>query len=154
MKASKFTDAQKAFILKQGADGVPVADICRKAGISQATYFNWKKKFEGLTPPEIRRLKQLEDENAKLRKLVANLVGPGDAPGCHSPKNLRPDRKCKLDGNGSERSRITVSEGDPACSASTRHPRVLRKHPLTKGDGLRVRLGPHEDRRPFRVRWI
>ena len=44
MKASKFSDAQKAFILKQGSDGVPVADICRKAGISQATYFNWKKK--------------------------------------------------------------------------------------------------------------
>ena len=44
MKASRFSDAQKAFILKQGADGMPVADICRKAGISQATYFNWKKK--------------------------------------------------------------------------------------------------------------
>jgi putative transposase len=51
MKASKFSDAQKAFILKQGADGVPVADICRKAGISQATYFNWKKKYDGLQPP-------------------------------------------------------------------------------------------------------
>jgi putative transposase len=44
MKASRFSDAQRAFILKQGADGVPVVDICRKAGISQATYFNWKKK--------------------------------------------------------------------------------------------------------------
>ena len=74
MRASQFTDAQKAFILKQGADGVPVAEICRKAGISQATYFNWKKKYEGLTPPEMRRLKQLEDENAKLRKLVADLL--------------------------------------------------------------------------------
>jgi putative transposase len=73
MKASMFSDAQKAFILKQGADGIPVADICRKAGISQATYFNWKKKFEGMTPPEMRRLKQLEDENSKLRKLVADL---------------------------------------------------------------------------------
>ena len=73
MKASKFSDAQKAFILKQGADGMPVADICRKAGISQATYFNWKKKYEGMTPPEMRRLKQLEDENAKLRKVVADL---------------------------------------------------------------------------------
>ncbi len=59
MKASQFSDAQKAFILKQGNDGVPVADICRKAGISQATYFNWKKKYEGLQPPEMRRLKQL-----------------------------------------------------------------------------------------------
>lgn len=73
MKASKFSDAQKAFILKQGVDGVPVADICRKAGISAATYFNWKKRYDGLQPLEMRRLKQLEDENAKLRKLVADL---------------------------------------------------------------------------------
>ena len=73
MKASKFSDAQKAFILKQGADGVPVAEICRKAGISQATYFNWKKRYDGMTPPEMRRMTQLEDENAKLRKLVADL---------------------------------------------------------------------------------
>ena len=74
MKDSKFSDAQKAFVLKQGADGVPVAEICRRAGISQATYFNWKKKYEGLLPAEMRRLKQLEDENAKLRKLVADLA--------------------------------------------------------------------------------
>ncbi|ESX18029.1 transposase IS3 [Mesorhizobium sp. LSHC440B00] len=73
MKASKFSDAQKAFILKQGADGFPVAEICRRAGISQATYFNWKKKYDGLLPTEMKRLKQLEDENGKLRKLVADL---------------------------------------------------------------------------------
>ena len=73
MKASRFSDAQKAFILKQGADGMPVVDICRKAGISQATYFNWKKKYDGLLPNEMRRLKQLEDENNKLRKVVADL---------------------------------------------------------------------------------
>ena len=73
MKASRLSDAQKAFILKQGADGIPVADICRKAGISQATYFNWKKKYDGLLPDEMRRLKQLEDENGKLKKLVAEL---------------------------------------------------------------------------------
>ena len=46
MKASAFSDAQKAFILKQGADSVPVAEICRRAGISQATYFNWKRKYD------------------------------------------------------------------------------------------------------------
>ena len=74
MKASQFSDAQKAFILKQGADGTPVAEICRKAGISQATYFNWKKKYDGLLPPEMRRLKRLEDENAKLKKIVADLT--------------------------------------------------------------------------------
>jgi putative transposase len=50
-----------------------VADICRKAGISQATYFNWKRKYDGLLPSEMRRLKQLEDENGKLRKVVADL---------------------------------------------------------------------------------
>lgn len=73
MKPSKFSDAQKAFILKQGADGMPVEEICRKAGISPATYFNWKKKYDGLLPTEMRRLKQVEDENAKLRKVVADL---------------------------------------------------------------------------------
>lgn len=73
MKASKFSDAQTAFILKQGADGVPVADICRRAGLSQATNFNWKKKYAGMLPPDMRRLKQLEDENSKLRKLVADI---------------------------------------------------------------------------------
>jgi putative transposase len=73
MKASRFSEAQKAFLLKQGADGMPVADLCRKAGISQATYFNWKKRYDGLLPTEMRRLKQLEDENNKLRKVVADL---------------------------------------------------------------------------------
>jgi len=58
MKASRFSEAQKAFILKQGADGMPVADVCRKAGISQATYFNWKKKYDGLLPSEMRRLSE------------------------------------------------------------------------------------------------
>jgi putative transposase len=75
MKASRFSDAQKAFILKQGSDGMPVADICRKAGISQATYFNWKKRYDGLLPTEMRRLKQLEDENTKLRKVKQSICG-------------------------------------------------------------------------------
>ena len=52
MKASKFSDAQKAFIIKQGEDGTAVAEICRKAGISPATYFNWKKRYSGLLPTE------------------------------------------------------------------------------------------------------
>jgi putative transposase len=48
MKASRFTEAQKAFILRQGEEGTPAAEVCRKAGISQATYFNWKKRYGGL----------------------------------------------------------------------------------------------------------
>ncbi len=74
MKASNFSDAQKAFIIKQGEDGTPVAEICRKAGISHSTYFNWKKKYAGLLPTEMKRLKQLEDENARLKKIVADLT--------------------------------------------------------------------------------
>jgi transposase len=73
MKASKFSDAQKAFIIKQGEEGKPVAEICRMSGISQATYFNWKKKYSGLLPTEMRRLKQLEDENGRLKRIVADL---------------------------------------------------------------------------------
>ena len=73
MKAARFTDAQKAFIIRQGDDGTPVADICRKAGISQATYFNWKKKYAGMMPSEMKRLRELEEENARLKRIVADL---------------------------------------------------------------------------------
>jgi putative transposase len=73
MRASKFTDAQKAFIIEQGESGIPVAEICRKAGISQATYFNWKKRYGGLMPSEMKRLKELEDENTRLKRIVADL---------------------------------------------------------------------------------
>jgi transposase-like protein len=74
MKASKFTEAQKAFILKQGEEGTSVAEICRKAGIGRSTYFAWKKRYGGLLPDEMRRLKQLEDENARLKRIVADLT--------------------------------------------------------------------------------
>lgn len=73
MKASNFTEAQKAFILKQGEQGTPVAEICRKAGISQATYFNWKKKYAGMLPTDMKKLRELEDENRRLKKIVADL---------------------------------------------------------------------------------
>lgn len=73
MKASKFTESQIAFVLKQCEEGTAVAEICRKAGISQATYFNWKKKFGGLLPSEVKRLRQLEEENNRLKRIVADL---------------------------------------------------------------------------------
>ena len=73
MKASKFTDAQKAFIIKQGEEGTPVAEVCRKAGISQATYFNWKKKYAGMLPTDMKKLRELEDDNRRLKKVVADL---------------------------------------------------------------------------------
>lgn len=73
MKKSKFTEQQIAFALKQAELGTPVEEVCRKVGISDATFYNWKKKYGGLTPSEMRRLRQLEEENTKLKKLVADL---------------------------------------------------------------------------------
>lgn len=73
MKKSKFSDEQIAFALKQAETGTRVDEICRKMGISQATFYNWKKKYGGLGVTEMRRLKQLEDENKRLKGLVADL---------------------------------------------------------------------------------
>ncbi len=70
---TKFTEAQIAFILKQTEDGTPVSEMCRKAGISDATYYNWRKKYAGLMPSEMKRLKQLEEENRQLKRVVADL---------------------------------------------------------------------------------
>ena len=73
MKRSRFTEEQIAFALQQQELGTPVEEICRKLGIAQATFFNWKKRFSGLGPSELRRLRQLEEENTRLKKLVADL---------------------------------------------------------------------------------
>jgi putative transposase len=73
VKKSKFTEQQIAYALKQAELGTPVEEVCRKMGISDATFYNWKKKYGGLGPSEVRRLKQLEEENTKLKKLVADL---------------------------------------------------------------------------------
>src|SRR5512134_2730857 len=73
VKKSKFTEEQIAFALKQAELGTPVDEVCRKMGISDATFYNWRKKYGGLGPSELRRLKQLEEENAKLKRLVADL---------------------------------------------------------------------------------
>jgi putative transposase len=59
--------------LKQAKDKIPIAEVCRKAGISEATFYNWQKKYAGLMPSEMRRLRQLGDENAKLKRIVADL---------------------------------------------------------------------------------
>lgn len=73
MKKSKFTEAQIVFALKQNETGVSVEEVCRKLGITQATFYNWKKKFGGLGVSELRKLRQLEEENHQLKKLVADL---------------------------------------------------------------------------------
>jgi putative transposase len=74
MKKSKFTEQQIVFAIKQAETGVPVAEVCRKLGISEPTFYNWKRKFSDLGTAELRRLRQLEDENARLKQVVADLT--------------------------------------------------------------------------------
>jgi putative transposase len=73
MKRSKFTEQQIAFALQQAEGGTTVEEVRRKMGISPATFFRWKKVYGGLMPSEVRRLKHLEEENGRLRRLVADL---------------------------------------------------------------------------------
>ncbi len=73
MKKTRYTEEQIAFALKQAETGTRVEEVCRKMGISEATFYNWKKKFAGLGVTELRRLRQLEDENLRLKKLVSDL---------------------------------------------------------------------------------
>ncbi len=74
MRKSKFSESQIVAVLQEGAAGVPVAEILRKHGISRPTYFNWKAKYGGTSVPELRRLKELEQENAKLKRMYAELA--------------------------------------------------------------------------------
>lgn len=73
MKKSRFSEQRIAFILKQAADGTTVDEVRRKVGISVQTHCRWRSKYGGLMPSEMKRLKQLEEENVGLRRLVANL---------------------------------------------------------------------------------
>lgn len=74
MKRSQYTGQQVAFAPRQAEAGTPVPEVCRKMGVSEATYHRWKQKYGGLPPSEVRRLRSLEEENARLRKLVADLT--------------------------------------------------------------------------------
>ena len=73
MKRSKFTDSQISLLLRQAEEGVPVEEVCRKVGISIQTFYRWRKKYGGLMPSEMKRLKQLGEENHNLKHLVADL---------------------------------------------------------------------------------
>jgi putative transposase len=74
MKRSRYTEEQIIGILKEQEAGVPVAELCRKHGMSDATFYNWKSKYGGLEVSEARRLRSLEAENAKLKRLLADTM--------------------------------------------------------------------------------
>ena len=77
MKRSRFNDQQIAFALQQGEPGTQVAEVTRKMGISEQTFYRWKKKFGGLMPSEVRKLRQLKEENAKITEMGTGNHGFG-----------------------------------------------------------------------------
>ena len=72
LKKSRFTESQIVAVLKEGEAGLPVAELCRKHGISSATYYNWKSKYSGVEVSELQRLRELEAENARLKRMYAD----------------------------------------------------------------------------------
>jgi len=74
MRKSRFTESQIVSILKDGEAGIPLAELARKHGISRATYFSWKSKYAGATIADVKRMKELEAENAKLKRMYADLA--------------------------------------------------------------------------------
>lgn len=79
MKKSRFTDTQIVAILKEADAGMKVADVCRKHGVSQPTYYNWKSKYGGMSASELKRIKELEAEHSKLKRMYADLAMENDA---------------------------------------------------------------------------
>lgn len=74
MKKTRYSEEQIVGILKEADAGIPVSELCRKYGISDATYYNWKAKYGGMAASDVKRLKQMEDENRRLKQLVADLT--------------------------------------------------------------------------------
>lgn len=74
MKTTRFSESQIIAVLKQADAGLPIKDICRQAGISQATYYQWKSKYGGMEASDLKRVKELEAENAKLKRMFADLA--------------------------------------------------------------------------------
>lgn len=124
MKKSRFSEEQIAYALRMADDGTPVVDVCRQIGVSEATFYTWKKKYGELGVSELRKLRQLEDENARLRRIVADLkldkqilqdVVKKSSEGCQAPR---------VAAWMQERFKVTAPANWRCCSVRVGTPRV------------------------------
>jgi putative transposase len=160
MKKSKFSEAQIAFILRQADEGTPIAEVCRKAGISDATFYNWKKRYGGLTPSEVKRMRQLEDENNRLKKIVADLMlDEAMLWDVLSKKALKPVRRRLVD-EVSQDWKVSIRRAcaylridtSPYHYKSKRGDQAALKAKMKEMPGADSRLGGTFERRAFRRR--
>jgi putative transposase len=96
MRKKTFSEEQIALALREVETGTPVTEVCRKMGVSEQSFYRWKKKYMGMGIAELRRLRQLEEENHKLKGIVADLTLDKNAPGCSVKKGLKPAPKRRL----------------------------------------------------------
>lgn len=133
MKKSTFTEEQIITILKRANAGEPLADVCRQAGISDSTFYRWKAKYDGLEVNELKRLKQLEDENRRLKQIVADLTLDNTALKDVLAKNYERPLHDEPWLSIFEHGTVSHSGGRVACSSSRAQlraiSRVVRRRP-------------------------
>ena len=115
MKKSRFTETQVVAILKESDAGMKVVELCRKHGISDATYYKWKSKYGGMEASDLKRVRELEAENAKLKRMYAELALENTAMKDLIAKNSRAGRAARISALSGAGTPVARSTGLPLC---------------------------------------
>jgi putative transposase len=115
MKKTRFTETQIVGILKQQEGGIPTKELCREHGISAATFYNWKSKYGGMEASDVKRMKELEEENAKLKRMYANLALDNEILKDLFAKKAGPCHKKTIHRRANGGTRYLREQGLPDC---------------------------------------